>query len=212
MKIIGQYGDIFTTTWEMFGFETFAMNMYEEPELVGAVMERVARVVLSMFENMVQIENVGAIWYSDDIAYTASLMVSPDFLRENFFPRLKQIGDYAAERDIPLIYHTDGVLWDVFDDIIASGVKAQHPIEPKAMDIVEVKQRVGDKLCLCGNIDVDLLSRGTPEEISALVKKRMEQLGDGGGWCLGSSNSVPDYAKIDNFIAMVKTGLEAGAQ
>ena len=79
------------------------------------------------------------------------------------------------------------------------------------MNIVEVKDRVGDRLCICGNIDVDLLSRGTPEEIAALVRERYEQLGDRGGWCLGSSNSVPDYARADNYISMVKTLLELEA-
>lgn len=212
MKVIGQYGDIFTSTWEMMGFEKFAMAMYEEPDLVEAVNAKIADVVLSMFETMAQIECIGALWYSDDIAYTAGLMVSPDWLRENHFPKLKRIGDLAKARELPFIYHTDGVLWDVFEDIIACGVTAQHPIEPKAMDIVEVKDRVGDRLCLCGNIDVDLLARGTTEEIEKLVRRRHGQLAPGGGWCLGSSNSVPDYAKVENYIAMVRTGLECGKE
>lgn len=210
MKIIGQYGDIFTSTWEMMGFETFAAAMYEEPDLVDAILAKISDVVVGMFETMAQIECVGALWYSDDIAYTAGLMVSPEWLREKFFPHLRRIGDFAKARGLPFIYHTDGVLWEVFDDILACGVTAQHPIEPKAMDIVEVKDRVGDRLCLCGNVDVDILARGTPEDISALVRRRHEQLAHRGGWCLGSSNSVPDYAKLENYIAMVKTGLECG--
>ena len=51
------------------------------------------------------------------------------------------------------------------DKIIECGVDAIHPIEPKAMNIADVKQRYGNKLCLIGNIDVDLLSRGTVNEI-----------------------------------------------
>ena len=44
-----------------------------------------------------------------------------------------------------------------------SGANAVHPIEPKAMDINEVKKRYGDKLAIMGNIDVDKLTRGTKE-------------------------------------------------
>lgn len=210
MGIIGQYGDIFTTCWEMMGFENFSIATFEDPDLLDALFDRVGGLIYSMFENMAQMDHVGALWYSDDIAYTSALMVSPAFLRERFFPWLKKIGDLAAARNIPLLYHTDGVLYEVFDDIIACGVKAQHPIEPLAMDIREVKERVGGKLCLCGNIDVDLISRGTPESVADLVKKRIEQVAPGGGYCLGSSNSVPDYANVENYLAMVRTALEVG--
>lgn len=210
MKVIGQYGDIFTSAWEMMGFECFAAAMYEEPELVEAILAKISGVVVGMFEAMTQIDCVGAVWYSDDIAYTAAPMVSPEWLRPHLFPHVRRIGDFAKARGIPFIYHTDGVLWEVLDDLIACGVTALHPIEPKAMDIVELKDRFGDRLCLCGNVDVDLLARGTPDDIVALVRKRFGQLAHRGGWCLGSSNSVPDYARLDNYVAMVKTGLEMG--
>ncbi|GAB4322298.1 MAG: hypothetical protein Kow0059_17310 [Candidatus Sumerlaeia bacterium] len=210
MGIIGQYGDIFTTAWEMMGFENFALAMYEDPALVEALMGRVAELVLSMFDSMADMDWVGALWYSDDIAYTGGLMVSPDFLRERFFPLLAHIGALARRRKIPFIYHTDGVLWEVFDDIVAAGVTAIHPIEPKSMNIVEVKDRYGDRLCVCGNIDVDLLARGTPDDVRALVIERLETLAPRGGYCLGSSNSVPDYCRLENYLAMVQAVHDSG--
>lgn len=118
--------------------------------------------------------------------------------------------ELARRRSIPLIYHSDGVLWSVFDDIVACGVTAQHPIEPMATDILVVKDRVGDRLCLCGNSEVDVLSHSTAEDVAALVRQRFEQLGHRGGWCLGSSNSVPDYALVENYITMVRTAPEIG--
>lgn len=208
MKVIGQYGDIFTSAWETMGFEAFSEAMVEEPELVDAILAKISDVVLSMFETMVDFDVVGALWYSDDVAYTTSLIISPVWLRAKLFPHMARIGELARRRNIPFIYHSDGVLWDVFDDIIACGVTAQHPIEPLAMDIFEVKRRVGDRLCLCGNIDVDMLSRGPASAVEARVRELFAGLGGGGGWCLGSGNSVPDYALLDNYLAMVRTALE----
>jgi len=49
MGIVGQYGDIFTMTWEMMGFEGFSMAVYEEPDLVFDLNLRLGDIVLSMF-------------------------------------------------------------------------------------------------------------------------------------------------------------------
>ena len=212
MGVVGQYGDIFTMTWEMMGFETFSLALFENEELVNALNKRLGELVLSMFEYFAQSDAVDAIWYSDDIAYTNSLLVSPDVLDKYFFPWLKKIGDLAKRYNKPLIYHTDGILYDVMDRIIGCGVDAIHPIEPKAMDIAEVKQRYGDKLCLIGNIDVDLLSRGTVDEIRKNVVKNIQDVGYDGGYCVGSGNSIPEYVKLENYIAMIETVKEINSK
>ncbi len=210
MKIIGQYGDIFTLAWELMGFETFALATFTDPELVKKLLEKIESIILPMFKKMATLEQVGALWYSDDIAYSHGLMMSPDFYREYFFPFLKRIGDIAKGANLPFIYHTDGILYDVFDDIIESGVNAQHPIEPKAMDIAEVKKRYGKNISLCGGIEVDVLSRGTTKDVEKLTLEIMAKAKPNGGWCAGSSNSVPDYVPVENYIAMVNTVIENG--
>ena len=210
MGVIGQYGDIFTLVWEMMGFENFAMAIYEQPDLISALFEKISDLVLSMFDTMADMDWVGALWYSDDIAYSSGLMIHPDILRAHFFPLLNHIGQLANVKNIPLIYHSDGVLWDAMDDIIASGVKALHPIEPKSMDMGEVKEKVGNKLCLCGGIEVDLLARGSENEVIKLVEKWLTEVGVKGGYCAGSSNSIPEYVKVKNYLAMINTVLQKG--
>ncbi|MEO8231822.1 MAG: uroporphyrinogen decarboxylase family protein [Ignavibacteriota bacterium] len=205
LGVVGQYGDIFTMTWEMMGFESFSLALFENEELVKTLNDQVGNLVLSMFEYFAQHDVIDAIWYSDDIAYTNSLLVSPDVLDKYFFPWLKKIGDLAKQYNKPLIYHTDGILFDVMDKIIDCGVNAIHPIEPKAMDILDVKNRYGNKLCLIGNIDVDLLARGSVDEIKNTVIKNIEKVGMEGGYCVGSGNSIPEYVKLENYIAMIET-------
>ncbi len=211
MGVIGQYGDIFTVVWEMMGFETFAFAVFEQPDLVRALFSRVGELILSMYETMASMEWVGALWFSDDIAYTGGTLLKPEFFREHFFPLLSRIGAHARARGIPFLYHSDGVLWSVMEDIIASGVNALHPIEPKSMDIREVQRRYGDRVSLCGGIEVDLLARGTPDAVRALTRSFIADLGPHGGWCAGSSNSIPEYVPVENYVAMVETVLREGA-
>jgi uroporphyrinogen decarboxylase len=187
----------------MMGFENFSFAMFENPELVLSLNEKVGNLVLSMFEYFAQSPEVDAIWYSDDIAFTNGLLVSPDVLDKLLFPWLKKIGLLCKKYKKPFIYHTDGILYDVFEKIIDCGVNAIHPIEPKAMNIKEVKEKYGNKLCLIGNVDVDMLSRGTPEEVRRCVKKNIEEIGYNGGYCVGSGNSVPEYVKYENYLAMI---------
>jgi len=210
MGIIGQYGDIFTLAWELMGFENFAMATFMDPELAGDVFRRVEEVILSMFDTMAQMDKVGVLWYSDDIAYSTGLMMSPEFYREYFFPMLGKIGKLAAAVNKPFIYHTDGLLFEVMEDIIGSGVAALHPIEPKAMDIKDLKEQFGDRLSFCGGIDLDILSRGSITEVERLTLNFMDKAMPGGGWCGGSSNSIPDYVPVENYLTMVRVLMENG--
>ncbi|MFH1851933.1 MAG: uroporphyrinogen decarboxylase family protein [Candidatus Neomarinimicrobiota bacterium] len=211
MGVIGQYGDIFTMTWGLMGFEGFSYALFENPQLVAAIFEKIGQPVLSMFEYLAQCEAVDILWFSDDIAYTSGLLVSPAILREYFFPWLKKIGDLARRYNKPLIYHSDGVLWDVMEDIIDCGVDALHPIEPRAMDIAEVKRRYGDRLCLIGNLDVGDLALAEPDQIRQTVREIYQQVGYNGGYCVGSGNSIPDYVKFENYLAMLDTVKELNA-
>lgn len=210
LGVIGQYGDIFTMTWEMMGFENFSLSLFENPGLVERLNTTLGNLVVGMFEYFAESDAVDVLWYSDDIAYTDGLLVSPAVLRKFFFPWLRKIGTIARNHGKPLIYHTDGVLYSVMDEIIACGIDAIHPIEPKAMKLAEVKRRYGDQLCLIGHVDVDLLARGTREEVRTQVRENIETAGYNGGYCLGSGNSIPDYVNFENYVTMLEACREFG--
>jgi uroporphyrinogen decarboxylase len=92
------------------------------------------------------------------------------------------------------------------DDFISIGVDAIHPIEPKAMDVVELKKKVKNKMALLGSVDLDFpLTRGTPEHVHQYVKKRIAQIAPGGGFAIGSSNSITHYVPLVNYKTMLDT-------
>jgi len=211
MRVIGQYGDIFTFTWEFMGFETFCFACVEDEELVEAVFSRIGAIVYALFERMAQFDVVGGLFYSDDIAYQTGLMAAPAVFDKYLFPWMKKIGQLCAQRGFPFIYHSDGKMWEVMEALLATGVTALQPIEPKAWDILEVKRRYGDRLALIGNVDVDLLARGTAQAVAAETKRLIDVGGPGGGYCVGSGNTVPNYVRPENYRAMLETAWEFGA-
>ena len=72
-------------------------------------------------------------------------MFNPEFYREYIFPWYRKFGDICREQGKPFMYHSDGNLWAVLDDLIECGVNSVHPIEPLGMDIVELKKEYGGR-------------------------------------------------------------------
>jgi uroporphyrinogen decarboxylase len=210
MKVVRYLGPVFQMVWLLMGFEEFSYKLAEDPALVKAVWEKVFELVYAEYEDTIKRDVVGAIWYVDDIAIKDRLMVPPALLRDQLFPRLKLISEGCKSRGIPLIYHTDGDITKVLDDIIAAGVNAIHPIDPTGLDIYRFKPMVLNKLCVIGNIDVDLLTLGEPEEVVADTKEHLKRLAPDGGYVVSTSNSVVRSFKPENYRAMLETVYQYG--
>jgi uroporphyrinogen decarboxylase len=154
-----------------------------------------------LFKNLCEMD-FDFFWTFDDIAFTTGPMFAPSVFRKHFKEGLKEA---AAAITKPLIFHSDGNYQVLLDDIIDIGAKAIHPIERESMDHIWLKENYGKRLCLVGNIDINYtLTQGSIEEVEAEVKARIEELGPGGGFIISDSNSIPDFCKTENIIAMSK--------
>jgi uroporphyrinogen decarboxylase len=185
------------------GLETFSIACVENPGLVKAISEKLGELCVEIARNILQREWVGAYWLGDDMAYTNGLMVSPAFLRTYVFPYYRRIGELCRQHGKPFILHSDGDNTQVFDDIIRCGVAAIHPNEPTSVDLVSLKQEYGDRLGFLGGLDVDLLGRGTVDEVTRATKSLIDNVAPGGGYAIGSGNSVAKYVPLENYRAML---------
>lgn len=207
MKLLLHIADIYTFAWEMIGFDDLCLASIEQPDFIEAVMGDLGAAVERIIQTAVDRlgDAIGAVLYSDDIAYTEGLMLSPDFFAAHLFPWIERIVGVAATIDAPLIYHSDGKLYDVFDDLAAIGVRGIQPLEPKSMDPLEIKRRWPETFCLIGNIDLDLMARGEPEQVEQHVRDKIDRLNSEGRYIVGVSNTVPDYVKFENYQRMIET-------
>ena len=210
MGIITGVGGVFTRMWMLLGFERMSLAIFEEPELLAAVFERVGRIQCEVLRRLVKKPRVFAVWYGDDLAYTEALIVSPSVLRKHLWPWFEEMAAIAHGAGMPFIMHSDGDLTAVLDDLVALGLDAVHPIEPKAMDIRELKQRYRGKLALIGNVDLNVLGLGTPDETRQFVRELIRDVAPGGGFALSSSNSVTPYVRIENYRAMLRAASDFG--
>jgi uroporphyrinogen decarboxylase len=210
MKILACSGKVFTVTWMLLGFQNFCLSLYLQEELVSKVFQKIGEIQVQGAKKLSRIPNLGALWVVDDLSYGSGPMIDPKFFRKYVFPWYEELGALAKKQGLLFFFHSDGNIWPVMEDLISIGFDAIHPIDPTSMDIREVKTRVGKRLGILGNIHTDLLNRGTPEQVRKLTRETIRDIAPGGGFAIGSGNSVPNWARFENYQAMRETALKFG--
>jgi len=181
------------------GVDGFAFALKDDPGLVHEVLRRYVDWQLVVTRHLIEM-GFDFLWCFDDIAYKTGPFCSPADFRQFMLPAMQRSAEAIT---IPWVFHSDGDLMTILEDILSLGPAGLHPIEPGPMDLGEVKARYGDRVCIIGNVSVDRLSAGTPEEIRHIVRSCIATGGPGGGYMISSSNSIPPYASPENVQAMV---------
>jgi len=188
-------------TYLSMGQEFFSLALYDEPALVDELLCRYTDWSAVVMKHVCAM-GFDALWTADDIAFKNGLMLSPRMFRERILPHVRKV---AANITIPWIFHSDGNLTAVLDDLVDLGIAGLHPVEPGAMDIRALKRRYGRRLCLIGNVNVHTLSQGTPAAVEAEVAGLLRDVAPAGGYMLSSGNSLASYCRLENIRAMVRT-------
>jgi len=195
----------------LLGPEKYYEYMITNPDLVDRVNEIALDYNLRYLKNCLEL-GVDFLFITGDFAMTKGPFVSPAHTERFMTSALKKQVALAHSMDVPVLKHTDGNIWKIFDLIVDTGINGLHPIDPIAgMDLGEVKKKYGDKLCLAGNVNCgSTLSWGTTEEVRQEVKDCIRKAGYGGGYICMSSNTVHSGVKPENYLAMVEAIKEFG--
>lgn len=205
----GWIKDPFAVAWEMFKVTDFVRWLYEKPNFIRQVIERIADFNVVAIKRIVD-ARADVILSSGDYAEKRGPLVPVKFFKEVVFPNLQKQVEAAHNAGVKFIKHTDGNLNPILDDL-TSMVDGLHSLDPTAsMNMRDVKRRYGDRLILIGNVSVDNLCTRNREEITQETKECLRAAAPGGGYILSSSNSWYTDAKLENCIAMVDAGRKHG--
>ena len=95
------------------------------------------------------------------------------------------------------------------EDLISDvKIDARHSFEDAIMPVTEVKKRYGDRIAILGGVDVDKLCRFEEKELRSYVRGILEKCMPGGGYALGTGNSVANYIPVKNYLIMLDEGLK----
>ena len=192
------------------GYETLCFNLYDAPDLVQAVCERVGKFYLDYTKLLCDFDSVAVIWGSDDMGFRTSTMVSPEFLREQILPWHKACAEAAHTAGKPYLLHACGHLEEIMEDLIGSvGIDGKHSFEDAILPVTEAFRKYGNRISILGGIDVDFLCRADEAAIRRRVRETLAACAGaerGRGYCLGTGNTVANYIPLDNYLVMLDEG------
>lgn len=190
----------------LMGYETLCITLYDDPDLVAAIRNRVVALHRRNFELLLQFPRVRAVWGTDDMGFRTGTLLSPEHLREYVLPAHREFAHMAHSAGRLYLLHSCGNLGLIMEDII-DYVKAdaKHSFEDTIENVADAKERWGDRISFLGGIDVDFLCRSSASEVRDRTRRTLDRCGSR-GYCLGTGNSVANYVPIPNYLAMLDEG------
>ena len=196
---------IFPTLLGM-GIEGFSLALYENRGLLETILDTYCewiKVVASRACRM----GFDVFCSTDDMAFNSAPFFSPRVFRELVLPRFRQVAERIS---LPWVVHSDGNILPFVDDLLDLGIAGLHPIEKGAMDMRYMKEHYGHRLCLLGNVDLNLLGRAQPADVRREVRELVQIAGPGGGYIVTSGNSLAGYLLPENVLALAQAVKDYG--
>jgi uroporphyrinogen decarboxylase len=212
MGVVSAAGTVLEPVMWLMGIENFYLSLHRQPDLVDAMFSKVGELSVVRFRLAAKTgKKVLALWGSDDWGYRDKTMISPAQMRRWVFPVHREQARISHARGSLYLLHSCGNLGAIMDDVIDDvKVDAKHSFEDTFLPIAEAKRLYGHRIGLIGGVDMDFLSRRSPAEVRGYVSEVLRLCKPGGGYCLGTGNTVANYVPLENYLTMLDVGLEEG--
>ncbi|TVQ18853.1 MAG: uroporphyrinogen decarboxylase [Spirochaetaceae bacterium] len=206
---------LFERAWSLCGLEEFLMLMATEPDFVHELVE----VISEYNERLVSIAldyPIDGFYFGDDFGQQSGMIMSPAMWHEYFEPPLRRL--FAVAHGAPhapgaaarapvrvVALHSCGKIDAILDSLIGAGLDVYQTVQPEVYDLIELKNRYGDRLSFWGAISTQRdLPVMAADQVRELVRRTVETLGARGGYIAGPTHRVPADVPDDAIIAMVE--------
>ena len=200
----GGVGSLFESSWYLRSQEQLLMDTHINPEFAAHLLDRMAE---DLEYNAVRLARMGidALSCGDDMGHQQQLFMSPEMLREWILSRWERViaAAKAIKGDLKVDFHTDGRCEEMIPDLLAIGVTAINPVQPECDDPEHLKRTFGRRLVLKGTLSSYVLTFGTPSEVRAEIKTRMDTARRWGGMVITPNNCPDVNTPYENFRAFL---------
>ncbi|MBP7933114.1 MAG: hypothetical protein KA354_00585 [Phycisphaerae bacterium] len=135
-----------------------------------------------------------------DYCFNTGPFFSPAWFDEFVTPYLADLCRGYRGQGFYTVKHTDGNIMPILDRLLLGEPHALHSLDPQGgVDIAEVKRRVGDRVCLIGNVNCGLLDTGTDEQCVASARYALKHGMPGGRYVFSTSNCVYTGMRLERY-------------
>lgn len=207
--IVSHAGGPFEWLSWILSIQGLSILLYDNPELVEAVMNRIGNLMVRFYENILDLPNICAIFPGDDMGFKTATIISPQHLRQYILPWHKKFAQMAHTKGLPYFLHSCGNIEKIMDSLIEDvKIDGKHSFEDVIIPVTDFKRKYGKEIAVLGGVDMDYLSRHNPDEVRHYVRKLIDECALGGRFAVGAGNSVANYVPIENYLTMLDEALK----
>jgi uroporphyrinogen decarboxylase len=205
-------GTLFECAWLLRGLENLLVDFLANPDLAAALLDHLTATGIESARRLAE-AGVDVLLTGDDVGMQRGMMMSPELWRQWLKPRLAEIIAAAkkVKPDVLVFYHSDGNIEPIIPELIEVGVDILNPVQPECMDPAQLKREHGNDLAFWGTVGTQTtMPFGTPEEVKAAIRERIESTGQGGGLLLAPTHVIEPDVPWENVEAFFEAVEEYG--
>ena len=206
------WSGVFNFACDMLGIETLMMAPYEDEDGYHRFMGRLSD-AMAEFTRAVASTDVECVGVQGNMANAA--VMSSDFFREHVQPYEQKCLDAIHGQGKFSVYHNCGVARNFYPNYHEMGMSLWETISPPPQgdnDLAEAKAKLGNQICLLGNLDqVNFLKTASPSEVAERTSQTIKTAMDGGRYIFSTSDYLEKSTPRRNVVAMIEAAKSAGA-
>lgn len=182
------------------------MDLYRRPEKLKRAVEQITPFITAAGINGARAKENPRVFIP--LHKGTDNFMSPKHFNEFYWPTLQRLIIDLCDGGCTPYLLIEGV-YDSRLDTIKDVPKGKCIYHFEGTNIFEAKKKLGDTVCIMGNVSNTLLVTATPKDVEEYCKKLIDVCGDGGGFIM-SSSALIDEARVENVQAMMDVTREYG--
>ena len=189
-----------TFAGQLLGVNQLMMALVDAPDQVQDLLEISARALCLFLEPFLEERWVDGVALADPTA--SGDLISKKAFAEFALPGISRMAQWVRERESFLLLHICGNTADRLDLLADSGIHC-FSLDHK-VDLASAKGVLQGKVCVAGNVHpVEVILRGTRQEVEEKAEGCLEAAAPGGGYILMTGCDIPPEVPAGNVEALL---------
>jgi uroporphyrinogen decarboxylase len=209
--IIGLFGgNLLENSQFLYGMADLYLMLAAEPARAHRLFDTLVDMHLENLEKYLSAVGpyIDIILFGDDLGMQTGPQISPKMFSEYLQPRYTVMWGRAKQlAEVKVMLHCCGGIYPLLPGLIEAGLDIVQPVQTTSagMEMQRLKREFGADLCLWGGgcNTQSILPLGTPEEVQADVRRRVEILAPNGGFVFQQIHNVMADVPPENIVAML---------